>query len=242
MSRGFEYNNPYAPPRDMFVADAALSERLSFLRKVYGHVFGAILLLVALEAFYFSTGIAQRMLAALGGLGAGWMVMFFVFMAVMWIAERMAYSGASQATQYLGLGLFVGVESLLMAPVLALTLLVDPNLIGQAGFITLGITGALTLFVVMSKTDFSFMRNALFLAGLGVVAVSLASMFWGFSLGIGFSIAVVVLICGYILYETSLIMHHLPTTAYVAGALMIFSSIAVLFRQILMILIRLRED
>lgn len=242
MSQGFEFNNPYAAPRDMFAADAALSERLGFLRKVYAHVFGAILLLVGLEAAYFTTGLAQRMFQALGGLGAGWIVVFLVAMAVMWFAERLAYSGASAATQYLGLGLFVGVESLLLAPVLALTLLIDPNLIGQAGFITIMITGALTAFVVFSKTDFSFMRNALFLASMGVMVLGLASMFWGFSLGIGFSVGIVVLMCGYILYETSLIMHHLPTTAHVAGALMIFSSMAVLFRQILMILIRLNDD
>ena len=239
MSRGMQQYDPYAPPRDMFVADAALSERLGFLRRVYAHVFGAILLLIGLEALYFTTGLAPRLMQMLG---QSWWITMLLFLGVMWFAERLAYSGASAAAQYTGLGLFVGVQSLLMAPLLAYAMVINSNLIGQAGFITLAITGALTLYVVLSKTDFSFMRNALFLAGIAVFVLSIASAFWGFSLGMGFSVAVVVLMCGYILYETSLIMHHLPTTAHVAGALMIFSSIAVLFRQILMILIRLNDD
>ena len=177
----------------------------------------------------------------LGMLGQSWWIMFLLFMGVMSIAQRLAYSGASATAQYTGLGLFVVVESLLMAPILAFATVVNPDLIGQAAFITLGITGALTLVVVVSRVDFAFMRNALFLAGIALLALSIGSMIFGFTPGLGFSVAVVALMCGYILYETSLIMNHLPTTAHVAGALMIFSSIAVLFRQILMILIRLRE-
>jgi FtsH-binding integral membrane protein len=239
MSQPYQNFDPYAAPRDMFVVDAQLSERLSFLRRVYLNVFGAILLMVGLEAVIFATGFNITMLQMMG---QSWWISLLVFMGVTWFAERLAYSGASNATQYLGLGLFVGAQSLITAPILTIATLTNPSLIGQAAFITLLITGALTLFVVVSKTDFSFMRNALFLAGLGLFAVSVGSAIFGFSLGLGFSVGVVVLMCGYILYETSLIMHHLPTTAHVAGALMIFGSIAVLFRQILYLLMRFNED
>lgn len=239
MSRGYQQLDPFAPPRDMFVVDAALSERLGFLRKVYAHVFGSILLLVGLEYLYFTTGIANSMLAMMG---QSFWIMLLLAMGVMMLAQRMAYSGASLVTQYTGLGLFVGVESILMAPVLAYAMVINADLIGQAAFITLAITGALTLVVVVSKVDFSFMRYALILAGIGMFCLGLGSMIFGFTLGLGFSVGIVVLMCGYILYETSLIMHHLPLTAHVTGALMIFSSIAVLFRQILMILIHLNDD
>jgi FtsH-binding integral membrane protein len=239
MSQAYQNLDPYAPPRDMFVIDAALSERLGFLRRVYTHVFGAILLLVALEYLYYTTGLSVRILQLLGN---SWWISLAIFLGVTWLAERLAFSGASALAQYTGLGLFVGVQSVVTAPILMIATLTNPNLIGQAALITLFITGALTLFVVLSKTDFSFMRNALFLAGLGLFAISIASALFGFSLGLGFSVGIVVLMCGYILYETSLIMHHLPTTAHVAGALMIFGSIAVLFRQILLILMSLNDD
>ena len=42
----YQNNNPYAVSSDLFAIDAALSERLAFLRKVYLHVFGAILFLL----------------------------------------------------------------------------------------------------------------------------------------------------------------------------------------------------
>lgn len=239
MSQPYQNLDPYAPPRDMFVVDAALSERLGFLRRVYTHVFGAILLLVALEYLYFTTGLSGKILQALGN---SWWISLMVFFGVTWFAERLAFSGASPAAQYTGLALFVGAQSVVTAPILAIATIANPNLIGQAALITLFITGSLTLFVVLSKADFSFMRNALFLAGLGLFAISVASALFGFTLGLGFSVGIIVLMCGFILYETSLIMHHLPTTAHVAGALMIFGSIAVLFRQILLILMSLNDD
>lgn len=239
MSQTYQNHNPYAAPRDMFVIDAALSERLGFLRRVYAHVFGAILLLVALEYAYFTMGLDVTIMRMLG---QSWWISLIVFLVVMWLAERLAWSGASSVAQYAGLGLFVGVQSVVTAPILAIATRVNPSLIGQAAFVTLFITGSLTLFVVLSKSDFSFMRNSLFLAGLGLFAISIASAIFGFSLGLGFSVGIVVLMCGYILYETSLIMHHLPTTAHVAGALMIFGSIVVLFREILYILMRLNHD
>ena len=102
--------------------------------------------------------------------------------------------------------------------------------------------GALTMFVVLSRKDFSFLRNALFLGGIGLFAVAIGSMFFGYSLGLLFSAGVVMLMCGYILYETSLIMNHLPTTAHVAGALMIFGSMAELFKHLIFLLSYFQED
>ena len=80
------------------------------------------------------------------------------------------------------------------------------------------------------------------MAILGVGILSMFGLFGGFQIGTFISGAVVALMCGFILYETSLIMHHLPTTAHVAGAMMIFGSIAQLFRHILFLLMRFSDD
>ena len=80
------------------------------------------------------------------------------------------------------------------------------------------------------------------IAILGVGVLSMFGLFGGFHVGTIISGAIVALMCGYILYETSLIMHHLPTTAHVAGAMMIFGSIAQLFRHILFLLMRFGDD
>lgn len=239
MNQAFQDRNLYASPVDMFAADAELTERLAFLRRVYGHVFGAILLMIGLEFLYVSTPIGAMIFGLFGNM---WWAALIGFMVVNWIAYRLAFSGVSVAAQYAGLGLYVLVESVFVLPAIMFAMITNPNLIGQAAFLTILITGALTLFVVLSRQDFSFLRNALFLAGIALFAVAIGSMFFGYSLGLLFSAGVVTLMCGYILYETSLIMHHLPTTAHVAGALMIFGSMAELFKHLIYLLSYFNED
>lgn len=239
----YQDSNPYAVGQDMFAVDAALSERLGFLRKVYLHVFGAIVLLIGLEFLYFNTSAADSIMSLFGR--RTWWIALIGFMAVTWIAQSLAFSGARPALQYLGLGLFTFAESIFTVPAIWIAHRINPDLIGQAAFLTLLITGGLTLFVVLSKADFSFLRNVLFVGGLAILGIGILSafgMFGGFQTGTLISGAIVALMCGYILYETSLIMHHLPTTAHVAGALMIFGSIAQLFRHILYLFLRLRGD
>ena len=235
----YDQYDPYAASNSLFAADAQLSERLGFIRRVYTHVFGAIALMVGIEFLLFKTGLA---IALFQWMGQAWILTIVAFMAITWVAERMAFSRASSAVQYAGLAMFVAVQSVIAAPVLAIAAVKNPDLIAQAAFLTLAITGGLTLVVVLSKADFSFLRNLLFLGSIAMLVISVAGAIWGFQLGLLFSAGLIVLMCGYILYETSLILHHLPTTAHVAGALMIFGSISVLFRQILFVLIRMNEE
>jgi uncharacterized protein len=239
MSNSIDRRDPYSTSLQPFAVDAELNNRLAFLRRVYMHVFAGILILVGLECLYMMTPLGEQIFQLFGSAG---LLALIGFIAVCWYAQKLAFSGASQAKQYLGLGLYIGVESIFVAPAVYFALMTNPDLIGQAAFLTVLITGSLTLFVVLSNKDFSFLRNALFLAGIGIVALAFCSMFFGFSLGIGLSVAVIVLMCGYILYETSLIMKHLPTTAHVAGALMIFASITQLFRHLIFLLSYLSND
>jgi hypothetical protein len=106
----YQDSNPYAVSQDMFTVDAALSERLSFLRKVYLHVFGAILLMIGLLFLYFSTSAADTILSLFGR--RTWWIALIGFMAVTWIAQSLAFSGARPALQYLGLGLFTVAETI----------------------------------------------------------------------------------------------------------------------------------
>ena len=73
----------------------------------------------------------------------------------------------------------------------------------QAIVITLAIFVGLTLTVFLTKKDFSFMRGvarrSCTFAALGVI---LASMLFGFSLGAFFCGAMILLMAGYILFQT----------------------------------------
>ena len=162
MNRSLQYDqhDPYEAPVSMLAADAQLSDRLSFIRRVYAHVFGALALMVGIEFLLFKTGLAFTLFQMMG---QAWILAIVAFMAITWVAERMAFSQASTAVQYAGLAMFVGVQSVLAAPIIAIAAAKNPDLIGQAAFLTLAITGGLTLVVVLSRVDFSFLRNILFL-------------------------------------------------------------------------------
>jgi FtsH-binding integral membrane protein len=51
-----------------------------------------------------------------------------------------------------------------------------------------------------------------------------------------FSAAMIVLACGYILYDTSNVLHHYRTDQYVAAAVALFASVALLFWYVLRIM------
>ena len=75
-------------------------------------------------------------------------------------------------------------------------------------------------------------------AALGLIG---ASLLFGFSLGVLFSAAMVVLASGYILYYTSNVLRHYPIGSHVAAALALFSAVALLFWYVLRILMRRRR-
>lgn len=52
---------------------------------------------------------------------------------------------------------------------------------------------------------------------------------------------VIVLMAGYILFQTSMVMSTFPPTAHVAASLMLFSTVATLFWYVLQLLLSLRR-
>jgi FtsH-binding integral membrane protein len=53
--------------------------------------------------------------------------------------------------------------------------------------------------------------------------------------------AMVVLACGYIMYDTSNVIHHYRTNQHVAAALALFASVALLFWYVLQLLMSLQR-
>src|SRR5262249_51941724 len=151
------------------------------------------------------------------------------FMAVGWIAERWARSAQSTAVQYAGLGLYVVAEAIIFVPLLTIAQRYGgPDIIPNAGLITGVVFAGLTGTVFLTKKDFSWMRQGLMMAAFAALGLIVASLLFGFTLGTVFSVAMVVLAAGYILYYTSNVLHHYPVGAHVAAALALFSAVALL--------------
>ena len=70
----------------------------------------------------------------------------------------------------------------------------------------------------------------------------IAGLIFGFSLGLLFSFAMVAVASGWILYDTSNVLHHYRTDQHVAASLTLFASVALLFYYILRILIAVSSD
>lgn len=229
--------NPYRAPLYSIAANAAVDERADFIRKTYLHLGGAVLAFAGLEAALLQTGLAESFIGALSQTRWGWAIVLGAFMLVSWIAESWARSTTSTATQYLGLSLYVVAEAVLFLPLLYIANRIDQRVIPTAALATATIFIGLTAVVFLTRKDFSFLRTALWLGGLVAMVFIMASMFIGFSLGMVFCVAMVAFAGGYILYDTSNVLHHYRIGQHVAASLALFASVALLFWYILRIVL-----
>ncbi|MGE0788004.1 MAG: Bax inhibitor-1 family protein [Sandaracinaceae bacterium] len=220
-------------------AEASVEARASFIMKTYAHLVGAIFAFVGLEFALFAAHIPERIAPYMQG--SGWLLVLGLFIAVSWIADRWARSSTSKAMQYVGLGLYVVAEALIFMPLLLVASWYYPDAIPSAAVVTLILFGGLTGIVFLTRKDFSFLRGILGVAALGALGLIVCSILFGFSLGIVFSAAMIVLAGGYILYYTSNVLHHYRTDQYVAAALALFSAVALLFWYVLRIFMQSRR-
>ena len=252
------------------VATLGVSDRVAFLRKTYAHLGGALIAFAAFTGFLLrympnvSWGFSRWALQ-----GWTWLLVLGLFMVVGWVAQRLALSEHSRQLQYAGLGLAVVAESILLQPLLWIVMIkfgdhatqatlinsllhggsidtaVMSGLAGkvilEAVVITLVIFIGLTITVFLTKKDFSFMRGILTICSFAALGVIIASMLFGFQLGAIFCGLMVLLMAGYVLYQTSLIMSYFPPTHHVAASLMLFSTIATLFWYVLQLVMSLND-
>src|SRR5947199_48426 len=112
-----DYGTPYGMT---YVSDAAAEVRAGFIRRTYGHLAGAILAFIAIEAILFQTGVPAAMIEMLGRSRYSWLIVLLAFMGVSTLAQKWAESDASSNMQYLGLGVYVVAEAFIFAPLLFL--------------------------------------------------------------------------------------------------------------------------
>lgn len=231
------------------VATLGVSDRRLFLQKSYA-LLGAALAALALVTGGMMTLVPETSLALSRWAFSGpwnWLLVLGMFMLVGYAAERLAWSRTSRGLQYAGLGIAVVAQGLLLQPLLwvAISSLGGSaaiTTIAQATLVTLAIFVGLSATVFVTRKDFSFLRSALVIAAFAALGIIVASAIFGFSLGVLFCAAMVVLLSGFILYQTSLVMSRFPPNAHVAAALMLFSTVATLFWYVLQLLLAFRRS
>jgi len=220
------------------VASASDQARAAFIQRTYLHLAGAILAFVALVAVLLQLPGIDRVSRTMTS-GYAWLAVLAVFFFASSIADRWARSTTSVVTQYLGLGLFIVAQALIMLPLLyAAKNYSDPDVIPTAALLTGLLFAGLTAIAFTTGKDFSFLRGALTIGSLLAIGLIVASILFGFSLGIIFAVAMVGLASASILYQTSNILRTYRVEQHVAAALGLFSSVALLFWYVLRIVMR----
>ena len=236
-------------PIEGAVATVGVSDRVNFLRKTYSLLGGALIAFAMIAGgmmkFMPETSLKFSAWALHGQLN--WLIVMVLFMLVGYIAQRLAMSETSRGVQYVGLGIAVLAEGIILQPILWFVLAKYGGagmftILTQAIIVTLAIFLGLTLTVFITKKDFSFMRSMLVVASFAMLGIIIASMAFGFTLGAVFCGFGILVLSGWVLYQTSLVMRDFPPTGYVAAALMLFSTIATLFWYVLQLLISLRNN
>lgn len=221
-------------------AQARPTERAKFIQKTYLHLAGAVGAFILVELFLFQTGIAFALTQFVMASRFSWLLILGGFMLLGWLARSLAEKADSVNTQYAGLGLYVVLEAVIFAPLLYLAVFFsDPTVLPTAAILTGLMFAGLTAVVLISRKDFSFLGSILAIGGFVALGVILCSILFGFTLGLFFSVLMVIFASVAILYDTSKVLHHYSTTQYVAASLELFASIALLFWYVLQVVMSL---
>jgi hypothetical protein len=224
-------------------AESTSDERVAFIRRTYAHLAGAVLAFIGIEALLLQSVSEETLLTLFAGSRLSWLVVLLAFWGASWLAQVWARSQTSMALQYLGLGLYILAEAVIFLPILFIAShYAAPSIIPTAGILPLAVFGGLTLTVFLTKKDYSFLRPILSVGSMIALGVIVCAILFGFDLGLFFSFAMVALLSGFILYESSAVLLHYPTNYHVAAALMLFASVATLFWYILQILMLLNRE
>ncbi len=212
------------------VSSLSVESRSEFIWKCYAHVIGAILAFAAVEAYLISSGIAMNIAPAMVN---NWLMTLGAFMLVGWGASHVAHRLESTAAQYGAFALLVVAEAIIFSPAILEAQMTQPGVIESAAGVTLLGSVGLVATALITRKDFSFLRGIMVWVGMLALVGIVSSLIFGFQLGTWFSVAMIGFAGAAVLYDTSNIMHHYPQDRYVAAAMALFASIALMFWYVL---------
>jgi FtsH-binding integral membrane protein len=222
---------------DYLLSADSQEEQRAFYKKTYSHVAVAFLVFLLLEFILLSIPAVQE-LAIRMTQGWTWLIVLGAFMFATRYAESTVAKADTRGKQYLGFFIYILAEAFIFVPLLMIGLAVGGSaILLQAFYLTLALFIGLSLVVFMTKKDFSFLRSAITIGGVIAMGLIVVGMIFGFDLGLWFSVGMVVLAAGSILYQTSNLIHKYNRDQYVLASLGLFASFMLLLWYILSILL-----
>lgn len=231
---------------------AGVGERIQFLQKVYLLTFAGVA--------FFAANLALPIIGAAAGIG-----LFEAWVNLSFSVHPLLAFGLIVGSSFLvhsismvrGLNMvaffaFSGIWAFLTLPLIAFALFkfgaADGTIIiAQAATLTTIVFGGLTSYVLLTRRDFSFMGAALsigFWILMGGIIIGLGCYMMGIEVNMlhfALSIFAVILFSGYVLYDTSEILHRYATDMVVPAALALMVDFIIIFRNILYLFIASRD-
>ena len=218
-------------PRGMTpAASVSTTDRLIFIKKVYSLL--AMSMGTAAVGAYLGSGPLLLLVAP------NMMLFFILQFALIFFAS---FASRRPGLNMVALFSFTTVSGLTLGPLLYQ---VGPSIAAEAFALTAITFAGLSLYVVYSKKDFSFMSGFLMTGLIVVIVGGLLNMFFIQSGMMHFvmSGASVLLFSGFILYDTSNILRYYGTDEYVSATLALYLDILNLFIALLSILGIMSDD
>jgi len=205
-------------------ASVTTTERLVFIKKVYSLL--AMSMGAAAVGAYLGSGPLLLLVAP------NMMLFFILQIALIFFAS---FAARKPGLNMVALFSFTTVSGLTLGPLLYQ---VGPSIAAEAFALTAITFAGLSMYVVYSKKDFSFMSGFLMTGLIVLVVGGLLNMFFIQSGMMHFvmSGASVLLFSGFILYDTSNILRYYGTDEYVSATLALYLDVLNLFIALLSIL------
>jgi FtsH-binding integral membrane protein len=218
------------------VAEESQSTQKAFLVKTYSNLILAVFVFAGTIFFSATNPIIRNAIFNLYRLPFATLIVMAIMIGVGVGASWIANNSRNISLHYIALFGYAIIEGFFFVPLIigflgrgasGITALTNGSIL------TVGVFSVLTLIVFITKPNLGFLGKFLAFGGLSALFMIVLSAIFGFNLGIWFTYTMIVLACGYILYETSEMLRLYDRKQSVACALSLFASITNLFFYIL---------
>ena len=227
------------------VADESVDVRLSFVKRVYGWMFAALLVCTLGAAISIQSGMVMSLLRM--GIG-GIIVLTLAWWGTGYLAIKVRHKPTVNIIAYAVYALMTG---FVLSGIIYVAMAMGESNTGSSGtyiYQALGLTlvsfGGISAYAYFTKRDFSFMRGMLTVGFVVVLGLVISSLFIDYStpLQIAISGAVVLLFAGYTLYDTQRIFREYPKSEHLAASIQLFGNVVMMFMYILRMILLLARD
>lgn len=199
------------------VSDLSADEKTAFYKKVYAHLGAYILGFILTSVVFYEMEIGYKILDVIEESSFYWILMLGAFWGVSWIGDHFS-EHPTNGMPYAGPAIIILAEATIFSPLFAWVNYYHSGVLDNAIFASIVIVGAMIFAVHKSKANFEPIGAMLKVGSIVGFGFILSAIVFDFSLGSIFSWIMLALAGGYVLYDTSKIIHEYEKNQYVLAS------------------------